>query len=472
MSERARLKVLLRLTLVLPLLLLVLSVGSGPLRVVAGTMQQPPGVVPNDPLYATAQGYLADVHAPQAWTVQTGDSAIVVAVIDTGIDVSHPDLEADIWTNPAPGSHGCGDDLHGCSLLPAARTTTCPAAVPPGSGDVSPVSPHGTFVAGIIGATGNNGLGVAGVVWRVSLMAVRAVDCREGANAAPVAQAIRYATDNGARVIALSAGASRFTAAGCRAPSLVLADAVQYARDHGVLLVAPAGDDDRPCVRDPAAVNGVLAVGGAQAGAEARWRPSTGTQGSNWGPEVAVAAPAAGITSTVPLQQGKAPPNDRYATASGTAFASALVAGEAALLLSANPLLTPDWLIELITLGARPRDAGSTPNWAGAGAVDFAASFALVPVGLSGSITLDGVPAPDGTLVEAIAGGTVCAQSATFSEGGRSVYALFVPVTRLVPGCGAEGALIDLTVNGAPVAQVLWTPTAVSIDLDTASAAE
>src|SRR5205814_9454053 len=114
-------------------------------------------------------------------------------------DVGHPDLAANIWSNPAPGSFGCDGDLHGCSFLDPSRSASCPPASVSRSGEVVPTTPHGTFVAGVIGAVTDNGLGIAGIAWHVSLMPVRVADCHNAANATAVANAIHYAVDAGAR---------------------------------------------------------------------------------------------------------------------------------------------------------------------------------------------------------------------------------------------------------------------------------
>src|SRR5581483_6933259 len=107
---------------------------------------------PSDPFYLTKQPYLADVDAPAAWEQQTGDPAIVVAVIDSGIDFGHPDLAANAWQNPAPGAFGCSDDLHGCTLLaPNDIAASCSAVAPARTGEISDPSSHGTFLAGVIG---------------------------------------------------------------------------------------------------------------------------------------------------------------------------------------------------------------------------------------------------------------------------------------------------------------------------------
>ena len=116
----------------------------------------------------------ADIHAPDAWDLTTG-GPVIVAVVDTGIALTHPDLAGNLWTNPGDPADGQDDDgdgfvddVHGANLIDtdaAARTTT------PG---------HGTHVAGIIGAQGDNGIGITGVNWDVQLMAVKFLDASGG----------------------------------------------------------------------------------------------------------------------------------------------------------------------------------------------------------------------------------------------------------------------------------------------------
>lgn len=420
-------------------------------------------VAPNDPLYALDQGYLAAIHAPEAWNVQRGDPGIVVAVLDDGVELEHPDLTANIWTNPAPG--GCGQDLHGCNFLPADfGTYGCGVTAPAGTPDVSPTGWHGTFAAGVIGAVGDNGEGIAGIAWRVAIMPVRVADCRGEADTTATANAIHYAVDRGARVIYLGVGRSRTTPGGCRAPNRFLGDAVQYARDHDALVVTATGNSNVDCVDDPAADPGALAVAGSAQPGDGRWLTGR-TRGSNWGPEVAVAAPAADIVGTVPRGTDAKRPDDRYARSSGTSFAAAIVAGEAALLLAQNPLLTPDWLATLIEKGARA-PSGEPLGWAGAGTVDLAASLGLVPAGFTGAARLDGAPTPGGTPVEAYVGGALCAQTTTFSTDGDASYLLFVPAATMQPGCGAPGAPVELRLNGETVAAMPWSPAAILLDLD------
>ncbi|MHB8576138.1 MAG: S8 family serine peptidase [Dehalococcoidia bacterium] len=427
---------------------------------------------PNDPLFATDQQYLSDIHAPEAWDVQTGDPSVVVAVLDSGIDLTHPDLAANIWTNPNAGLGDCGQDVHGCNFVPSTSNTLCPPGPPIHSPDVTPLTWHGTFVAGVIGARGNNGQGIAGVAWDVSLMPVRVTNCRNTADTTGFVNALHYAVDQGARIIDVSSGSGRSAGAGCRLPSRFMADAVQYARDHGVLVVAGVGNQDKGCVSDPAAAPGALAVAGFKLPGPERWSTSRTGPGSNWGPEVAVAAPAVGIVSTVLFDPLAKPPNDRYGAASGTSFAAPIVAGEAALLLSQNALLTPDWLITLIELGAQPQPDGLTPNWAGAGSVDIAASLRLAPAGYSGAVREAGQPAPDGALVEAYVGDQQCAQSAAYADGDHTSYALLVPAAAMQPGCGVAGTTVDIRVDGVPALSVPWTQSAMALDLDVAAPTE
>jgi thermitase len=115
--------------------------------------------IPDDPLYSFQWG-MESIGAPEAWDRSTGSKSVIAAVLDTGIDLTHPDLEANIWTNPDPGQGGHVDDVHGWNFVSE-------------NNNVSDNYGHGTHVSGIIGAVGNNGIGVSGVNWSVSLMPLR-----------------------------------------------------------------------------------------------------------------------------------------------------------------------------------------------------------------------------------------------------------------------------------------------------------
>ena len=156
----------------------------------------------------------ADIAAPEAWDVLTSASNIVVAVLDSGIRATHEDLAANMWVNPYDGGHGFN-----------AFTGTNDPSDDGGS--------HGTMVAGVLGAMGNNGKGVTGVAWRVQMMAVKCLNNGTGSDSTVIA-CIDYARTNGAKIINASFDSP--------APSLALSNAIVAARDAGIIWVASAGN--------------------------------------------------------------------------------------------------------------------------------------------------------------------------------------------------------------------------------------
>jgi subtilisin family serine protease len=216
--------------------------------------------LPDDPLYPE-QPYLAAVHAPEAWDVETGDPAIIVGVLDTGIDVTHPDLAGRIWTNAReiPGNgvdddaNGCVDDVNGCAFVQGPED----GCASPSGGDVRDDLGHGTFVSGIIAADANNGRGMVGVARGVTVMPVKVLDCKGGGFSFSLAQGILYAAQNGAKVLNVSLGGP--------VDSAYIKEAIRIARDdYGVLLVAATGNDPAH-IQYPAAYDTTLAVGAASA---------------------------------------------------------------------------------------------------------------------------------------------------------------------------------------------------------------
>ena len=425
--------------------------------------------VPDDPLYPGEAPYLKTIDAPAAWAQQTGDPRVIVAVLDTGVDIAHPDLKANIWTNPAAGpndGNNCGMDLHGCNFVDGQDVDpTCSGAstLPAPNPDVTPDYWHGTFMAGVIGAVGNNGIGVAGIDWHISLMPVRVGDCT-GPNADSVAQGIIYAARNGARVINMSFGADPGPDNVCPNSSQVVAEAVRVAHDRfGAVLVAPSGSGTSPngflaCVDYPAAYPQVIAVGASAP-------DDTRASFSQYGPEVAVAAPSIQVISTSTLRADQKPPDDLYRVEDGASISAAIVSGEAALLISQNHLLTPDQVRALIQAGAVKVDDSAAPNWAGAGRIDLAASLKQVPAGLYGSIQA-ALPIADGTTVEARIGTLVCGIGQTFSVNGQPTYTVFLPPFAVVPGCGLPGAVIDVFINGVRGGAAIWRPTDIRLNLN------
>ena len=206
--------------------------------------------------------------AASAWTQITGGD-VTVAVVDTGVDLAHRDLAPNLWTNPGevPGNgidddgDGIVDDVHGADFVN-------------GDGDPSDDNGHGTHVAGIVAARGNNGVGVAGLAWRARIMAVKVLGADASGDMATVAAGVRYAVAHGARVINLSlTGPS---------PGPDLAAAVDAAAAANVLVVAAAGNahvDDDVVATYPAdldAPNLIAVTSSDQRGASWRRRPASG----------------------------------------------------------------------------------------------------------------------------------------------------------------------------------------------------
>ncbi|HEY8342136.1 MAG TPA: S8 family peptidase [Calditerricola sp.] len=295
-----------------------------------GPPSQPPNTgarkrVPNDEFYRPYQWNLPLIGSERGWRISTGEPTVVVAVVDTGVDLDHPDLRGQL----VPG-----------------RNIVNPAAPPQDD------QGHGTHVAGIIAARTNNHRGVAGVTWQCRIMPVKVLDANGAGNLFDVGDGIIWATDNGAKVINLSLGnyvASRY-----------LRDAVRYAFERDVVLVAASGNDALPDSGFPASYPEVLAVSAL--------RPDRHLATySNYGSSIDLTAPGDNIASTFP--------DNQYAAMSGTSMASPHVAGVAALVRSVNPTLSNREVMALLIRTSR--DLGR-PGWDplyGHGQVDVAAAL-------------------------------------------------------------------------------------------------
>jgi subtilisin family serine protease len=289
-------------------------------------------VIPDDPYYATYQWNLPLVGLEQAWLWSQGGE-VVIAIIDTGLDLAHPDLQARLWVNeheiPGTGQDDDGngyiDDVHGWDFLGTLYE----------KGDPFPQDEngHGTHVAGIAGAHTNNGIGVAGVGWGVRLMAVRVLDASGYGSWSNVAEAMIYAAANGARVLNLSLGGDTLPA------GETVSDAVAYARGLGCLIVAAAGNAGG-AIQYPARMEGVMAVA-------ATTKFDGPVLGYSRGPQMDVAAPGSGVYSTRPVIQGS------YGYMSGTSMATPHVSGLAALLWAYDPTLTAAQVTQIITSTAQ-----------------------------------------------------------------------------------------------------------------------
>ncbi len=290
--------------------------------------------IPNDPDWPLQYGP-ANIQAPKAWDITTGTASVTIAIIDTGIDLTHPDLAAQIWTNPGEtggGKETNGLDDDGDGYVDDWRGWNYVSSTNYPQDDHG----HGTHVAGIAGAVGNNSIGIAGVAWGARLMALKILDSAGNGTEADVASAIVYATDHGARVINLSLGGSF--------PMSMMADAVNYAYAHGVTVVAATGNTNGP-VLYPAAYPNTIAVASVDSG-------NARSYFSNYGPEVDLAAPGSSIYST-----GR---GGGYLYLSGTSMATPHVSGVAALLASLPQFDTPGKI--RVALQATALDLGD-PGW-------------------------------------------------------------------------------------------------------------
>ena len=273
---------------------------------------------PNDPS-SNWQWGLQAIDAYAAWDITTGSRTVVVGELDTGIDWNHPDLTANMW-NDSQGYHGYNfiNDNH----IPMDDNIN--SYDDAGTWIASTYTYHGTHVAGVIGALINNGIGVAGMA-QVQLMAVKVMnDSGEGTDVT-VALGLNWAVDHGADIVTMSLGVDGM--------STVLQNAVTYASEHGVVMVAASGNSGDSHVSFPASYPQVIAVGAVD---ESNRRATF----SNWGPGLELMAPGVQIYST----RG----DSGYQYLSGTSTAAPSVAGVAGLMLSVNPALTPVRIREVL----------------------------------------------------------------------------------------------------------------------------
>ena len=307
---------------------------------------------PNDPFYSTQDAYLKWSEMPDAWGITVGDPQIIIAVLDTGVDMAHPDLQGAIWTNPGeiPGNgvdddhNGFIDDVHGWDFAG-------------NDNDPSDDYGHGTHVAGIAAARINNGIGIAGMAGAATIMPVDVFNYAIGTYE-DLIRAMVYATDNGARVINMSLGASSYSK-GEEA-------AVDYAWSHGVVVVAAAGNSGGNNYHYPAAHPHAIAVAGTTA--------SDGLySSSSWGDFVDVSAPAVSVFSTYP--------GNSYRYMTGTSMATPHVSGLAALVLSLNPGLSPDEVRGLIESNADDLGTTGWDPYYGHGRINALKTLQAVPGG-------------------------------------------------------------------------------------------
>lgn len=295
---------------------------------------------PNDSLFSQQWGLNnlntseADINMLEAWDIEPGDPNVIVAIIDMGFDITHSDLQNNIWKNPGEipengiddDQNGYIDDIIGWDFVNQSE------GYDDGNSDFQnedndptmAQSSHGNEVFGVLGATTNNSIGIAGVTGRCKMMLIRAgylnTEGKAVLSGASISKGIIYATDNGAHVINISSGSNKY--------SNSYHDVLKYAIDHGVVIVCSAGNEGSNSPVYPAAYNldGLISVG-------ATTDEDQPARFSNWGDWVDVSAPGQHIVSTMN--------NDRYGQIHGTSFSAPIVAGIAALLVSHYPDWTP-----------------------------------------------------------------------------------------------------------------------------------
>lgn len=283
----------------------------------------------------------ADIDAPDAWGVFRGSAAVTLAILDTGIQGTHPDLLGRVipGRNVYDGNDNT-DDPHG----------------------------HGTHVTGIAAANGDNAVGVAGVNWNCRLLPVRCTSSSGSTTASITSDAMMWAVDNGADILSMSLQFYSDSA-------LLLSDAVTYAVDHGVLPVAASGNGRGQLVAFPARYAPCVAVGGTTR-FDQRW------SSANYGPELDVVAPALEVYS---LWNGNG-----YLTFSGTSMATPHVSGLAALLLGFNPSLTPGQLTDILTATVDDLGPGGFDIEYGYGRINAYAALAAASPYPMGDLNCDG----------------------------------------------------------------------------------
>lgn len=272
---------------------------------------------PNDPsCNDTDQWGIFKIQADQAWDTETGKESVVIAILDTGVDYDHEDLEGNMWDD---GSGNCGYDfVNGDND-------------PDDDHDDPPAHSHGTHCAGIAAAVTNNNTGIAGVSWKSEIMAVKVLnDVGEGTLFDEI-DGIDYAANNGADIISMSFGTVNYPPPSSDQER----DAINEAYDKGCLLVAASGNDNQPYVAYPAAYENVVAVGATNETDDrcdsADWGAG---YGSNYGEELDVMAPGNNILSTVIMGTGIVFPDNNYDYMKGTSMATPFVSGLGALIIS------------------------------------------------------------------------------------------------------------------------------------------
>jgi subtilisin family serine protease len=359
-------------------------------------------VTPNDSLFGmewgmnntgqtvsgTAGTADADIDATEAWGVTTGSSAITVGIADSGVDMAHPDLSPNIWTNPNETANGADDDgnglvddLHGWDWV---------------DGDSNPtdLNGHGTHVSGTVGARGNDSTGVAGVSWRESLVPLRVLGASGSGTVSDLIKADTYAGQKGLRVVNESLGSGGSSTSERQAMAAASNTLFVVAAGNGAL--NNDASPTYPCNYD---LPNLICVAATDQNDQLA---TFSTGGSNYGAtSVDLGAPGKNIASSWAASQCGAVTPPCWATSSGTSMATPHVAGAAALVLAAHPEYTVAQLRQALLGSVDPDPALAGKTVTGGRLNVFAALGAPVPSGAGGGGTPSGGGATSNPVVQA-----------------------------------------------------------------------
>ncbi len=302
---------------------------------------------PDDTYYLSDDQWgIEQIRAPQAWNIETGTKSVVIAILDTGVDHDHIDLDGNMWTDD--------NDCHGYDYVNKDDNP-----------DDDNIDSHGTRCAGIAAAVTDNNEGIAGVSWESEIMAVKVLNQNGEGEVKWVYDGIYYAADNRAKIISMSLGTEYGS------PQIeTWREAVNYAYSKGCLLVAASGNDNKRYVAYPAAYEKVIAVGASDDN-------DNRCNFSNYGPELDVVAPGSGILSTVWEGMGRVEFNNNYDYEWGTSMSVPFVSGLAALIWSHNPDLTNSGVRDVIGSSADDIPPGGKDKYTGYGRINAERALAL-----------------------------------------------------------------------------------------------
>lgn len=412
---------------------------------------------PNDPHFSELYGLNnigqtggrvdSDIDAPEAWDRQIGSPAIVVADIDSGVDYNHPDLAANIWSNPGeiPGNgidddgNGYIDDVRGWDFV---------------NSDNNPMDDngHGTHTSGTIAAVGDNGIGVTGVSWQSRIMPLKFIDSAGSGTFTGAASAIIYAANMGAKVASNSWGCGPSSA--CY--SQVVEDAIAYADSKGMLFVVAAGNSGSnndavityPCTSSQPNVVCVAATD---------YNDQKASFSSYGATTVDLGAPGVNILSTVPTNGNTCCSDPSgYKYLSGTSMATPYVAGAAALLFARAPDLT---IAEAknILLGSTdliPALAGITVSGGRLNINNAIISNFAVTSGPEQQTVIVGGASVDYTIRVRSLGGFTDAVGLTVTSPDPTITGSFSPVQSTPPADGFAESMLTISTSGGTASGV------------------